>query len=49
MLKDTVMISGHMGRVTIDFLADNPDDRLFHCHNIYHLEGGMGRIDEYID
>ena len=48
-LKDTVMVPGHMGRVTIDFLADNPGDWLFHCHNIYHLEGGMARIVEYVD
>jgi FtsP/CotA-like multicopper oxidase with cupredoxin domain len=48
-LKDTVMVPGHMGRVTIDFLADNPGDWLFHCHNIYHLDGGMARIIEYAD
>jgi FtsP/CotA-like multicopper oxidase with cupredoxin domain len=47
--KDTVMVPGHMGRVTIDFLADNPGEWLFHCHNIYHLDGGMARIIEYAD
>lgn len=48
-LKDTVMVPGHMGCVTIDFLADNPGDWLFHCHNIYHLDGGMARVIEYAD
>ena len=47
--KDTVMVPGHMGQVTIDFRADNPGDWLFHCHNIYHLDGGMARIIEYAD
>jgi FtsP/CotA-like multicopper oxidase with cupredoxin domain len=36
-----------MGSVTFDFVADNPGDWLFHCHNAYHLEGGMARVFEY--
>lgn len=47
--KDTVMVPGHMGRVTIDFLADNPGEWLFHCYSIYLLDGGMARIIEYAD
>lgn len=48
-LKDTVLVPSHMGRVTVDFVADNPGEWLFHCHNIYHLDGGMARIIEYVD
>lgn len=48
-LKDTVMVPPHMGQVTIDFVVDNPGEWLFHCHNIYHLDGGMARIIEYVD
>jgi len=36
-----------MGEVVIDFVADNPGDWLFHCHNIYHLEAGMARVLTY--
>jgi FtsP/CotA-like multicopper oxidase with cupredoxin domain len=46
-LKDTVLVPSHMGRVTLDFVADNPGDWLFHCHNAYHLEGGMARVFTY--
>ncbi|WP_049894549.1 multicopper oxidase family protein [Halogranum rubrum] len=46
-LKDTVIVPSHMGSVTFDFVADNPGDWLFHCHNAYHLEGGMARVFEY--
>ncbi|WP_244531700.1 multicopper oxidase family protein [Halogranum amylolyticum] len=46
-LKDTVVVPAHMGSVTLDFVADNPGDWLFHCHNAYHLEGGMARVFEY--
>jgi len=46
-IKDTVLVPGHMGEVTIDFLADNPGDWLFHCHNLYHLEAGMARVMTY--
>ncbi|MEF8757354.1 MAG: multicopper oxidase family protein [Halobacteriales archaeon] len=46
-VKDTVVVPGHMGQVTIDFVADNPGDWLFHCHNLYHLEAGMARVLTY--
>lgn len=46
-VKDTVVVPGHMGQVTFDFLADNPGDWLFHCHNLYHLEAGMARVVTY--
>ncbi len=47
-LKDTVIVPPHMGRVTVDFLADNPGRWFFHCHNIYHLEAGMAREIRYV-
>lgn len=47
-VKDTVVVPGHMGRVTFDFVADNPGDWLFHCHNLYHLEAGMARVLRYV-
>nr|WP_233340577.1 multicopper oxidase family protein [Haloprofundus sp. MHR1] len=46
-LKDTVIVPSHMSSVTFDFIADNPGNWLFHCHNAYHLEGGMARVFEY--
>lgn len=46
-VKDTVLIPGRMGEVTFDFLADNPGEWLFHCHNLYHLHAGMARVFEY--
>lgn len=46
-VKDTVLVPGHIGKVTFDFVADNPGDWLFHCHNLYHLHAGMARIVEY--
>ncbi|WP_226023818.1 multicopper oxidase family protein [Halomicrobium salinisoli] len=48
-VKDTVVVPGHMGEVTFDFVADNPGDWLFHCHNLYHLESGMARVVRYVD
>jgi len=47
-VKDTVLVPGHMGEVTLDFVADNPGDWLFHCHNLYHLESGMARVVRYV-
>ena len=46
-LKDTVLVPPHMGQVTFDFVADNPGDWFFHCHNIYHAEAGMARVFRY--
>ncbi|WP_254538834.1 multicopper oxidase family protein [Halomarina litorea] len=46
-VKDTVLVPGHMGEVTFDFIADNPGQWLFHCHNLYHLHAGMARAFVY--
>lgn len=45
--KDTVLVDPHMGEMTFDFVADNPGDWFFHCHNTYHLETGMARVVSY--
>ena len=42
-IKDTVVVPGHMGEVTIDFVAENPGVWFFHCHHLYHMETGMAR------
>ena len=42
--KDTVIVEGHMGRASIEFVADNPGDWMHHCHNIYHAEAGMMNV-----
>ena len=42
--KDTMIVEGHMGRASIEFVADNPGDWMHHCHNIYHAEAGMMNI-----
>jgi FtsP/CotA-like multicopper oxidase with cupredoxin domain len=47
-LKDTVLVSPHMGRAEFTFVANNPGDWFFHCHNLYHMESGMARIVRYL-
>jgi FtsP/CotA-like multicopper oxidase with cupredoxin domain len=46
-VKDTVLVEARMGRASFDFLADNPGDWFFHCHNLYHLHAGMARVFTY--
>lgn len=38
--KDTVLVP-MMGGVDVDLVADNPGAWMLHCHNAYHIEGGM--------
>ena len=45
--KDTVMVEPHMGTMAFDFVADNPGEWFFHCHNLYHLDTGMVRVVSY--
>ena len=47
-VKDTIIAEPHMGRVSFDFLADNPGRWFFHCHNLYHLHSGMAREFRYV-
>ncbi len=35
---------GMMGRGAIEFVADNPGIWIHHCHNLYHLAGGMANL-----
>jgi FtsP/CotA-like multicopper oxidase with cupredoxin domain len=42
--KDTVIVDGHMGQASIEFVADNPGGWMHHCHNIYHAEAGMMNV-----
>lgn len=46
-LKETVIVPPHMGRVSFQFLANNPGDWFFHCHHLYHMESGMARVFRY--
>jgi FtsP/CotA-like multicopper oxidase with cupredoxin domain len=45
--KDTLIIDPHMGTGAIEFVADNPGDWFHHCHNLYHLMGGMANVIRY--
>lgn len=42
--KDTLIIPAHMGNGAIEFIADNPGDWFHHCHNLYHMMGGMANV-----
>ena len=46
--KDTTIVWTHSKRVELDFVADNPGAWVFHCHNLYHMEGGMMRVVRYV-
>ena len=39
-VRDTVLVPAK-GRVTVAFDADNPGHWAIHCHNLYHMAGGM--------
>ena len=45
-LKHTVNIEPKK-TLTFEFIADNPGSWIFHCHNLYHLDAGMGRVFIY--
>lgn len=40
-MRDTVLVPANGGKVSIAFDADNPGKWLLHCHNLYHMAGGM--------
>lgn len=46
-LKDTVIVPP-MGKVTVEFVAENPGQWALHCHNIYHAEAGMVTVLSYV-
>lgn len=45
-LKHTVDVPPH-GTRTIEFLANEPGEWMFHCHNLYHMKTGMARFIKY--
>ena len=47
-LKHTVDVPP-MSRRTVEFLANEEKDWLFHCHLLYHHMAGMGRVFSYND
>lgn len=44
--KDTVLVERMMGRMAVEFVADNPGQWFHHCHNVYHMEAGMANVIE---
>jgi FtsP/CotA-like multicopper oxidase with cupredoxin domain len=44
--KDTVLVPPEQ-TVEVDFDTDNPGRWIVHCHNDYHLDGGMATFVEY--
>ena len=44
--KHTVDVPPH-GRREVAFVADEPGDWMLHCHNLFHMKAGMGRILSY--
>ena len=47
-MKDTTIVWTHTGHVELDFMANNPGNWFFHCHNLYHMEAGMARLIRYV-
>jgi FtsP/CotA-like multicopper oxidase with cupredoxin domain len=45
-LKHTVDVPPHGSR-TIEFYANEPGEWMLHCHNLYHMKNGMGRVVKY--
>ena len=45
-LKHTVSLAP-METVTIEFLADDSNNWIFHCHLLYHMATGMARVMSY--
>ncbi|WP_206915801.1 multicopper oxidase family protein [Alicyclobacillus suci] len=48
LVKDVVNLRP-MERCTIDFLANNPGNWFFHCHNLQHMRSGLATVVEYVD
>ncbi len=38
-----------MGKRSIEFLANEQGDWVFHCHQLYHMKAGMTRIFSYLE
>ncbi len=46
LVKDTALVEP-MGRLDVEFLADNHGNWFHHCHNLYHMEAGMANLVSY--
>ena len=46
-LKHTVDVPPH-GTRTIEFYSNEPGQWMLHCHNLYHMKTGMGRVVKYM-
>ncbi len=46
-VRDTVSVPPR-GKVSIEFLADNPGKWFWHCHNVWHLAAGMAQGVRYV-
>lgn len=46
-MKDTVIVPG-FGAVDVDFVANDPGDTLFHCHQTLHMDYGFMRLLKYV-
>ena len=47
-MKDVVMLGGFQ-EAEIDFVADNPGDTLFHCHQQLHMDFGFMAVMQYME
>ena len=45
-LKDTVVVNANK-IVEVDFMADNPGNTLFHCHQQLHMDFGFMALMKY--
>lgn len=45
--KDSLIVLPDQ-RLSLDFIADNPGQWVLHCHNLYHMEGGMETTISYV-
>ncbi len=45
--KDTLIVRPDEP-VSADFVADNPGRWVLHCHNLYHMAGGMQTTVSYV-
>ena len=45
--KDSMIVLPDQ-KLAVDFIADNPGQWVMHCHNAYHMEGGMETIISYV-
>jgi FtsP/CotA-like multicopper oxidase with cupredoxin domain len=45
-MKDVLMLPGY-GEAEVDFVADNPGNTLFHCHQQLHMDFGFMSLFEY--